>query len=302
MDGAFDGVLMDCQMPVMDGYSATRLLRQNPRWANLPVIAMTANAMAGDREKVLQAGMNDFISNPILVNEMFQTIARWVQPARTAQPAAPLAVATLAETALPAELVGIDQSAGLARAAGRKDLYLKMLLRFRDSHADFGTQFAQAVQGSDPDAPTRLAHTLKGTAGTIGALVLAQQAAELEAACLRGDAVGSLALLQAQVVQELRSVQTALADLQAASRRDGSEALDTRRMREALLTLQVQVQASEGDAGELALQLLERAQGTQVEPALRVLSHALEQFDFDEAEGLLEKALLSLEQMESAPA
>jgi PAS domain S-box-containing protein len=75
-DADFDGVLMDCQMPEMDGYTATRLLRQNPAWAHLPVIAMTANAMSGDRERVLEAGMNDFISKPIHVQDMFQTIAR----------------------------------------------------------------------------------------------------------------------------------------------------------------------------------------------------------------------------------
>jgi CheY-like chemotaxis protein len=76
----FDGVLMDCQMPVMDGYAATRALRQQPQWRELPVIAMTANALAGDRAKVLAAGMNDHIAKPIDVEEMFATLARWVGP------------------------------------------------------------------------------------------------------------------------------------------------------------------------------------------------------------------------------
>jgi len=76
----FDAVLMDCQMPVMDGYAATRELRGNPKWRDLPVIAMTANAMVGDREKVLAAGMNDHIAKPINVVEMFATLARWVRP------------------------------------------------------------------------------------------------------------------------------------------------------------------------------------------------------------------------------
>jgi CheY-like chemotaxis protein len=84
-DTRFDGVLMDCQMPVMDGYTATRAIRQNPAFAQLPVIAMTANAMAGDREKVLEAGMWDHIAKPLNVNDMFATMARWIKPAR-AQP------------------------------------------------------------------------------------------------------------------------------------------------------------------------------------------------------------------------
>jgi CheY-like chemotaxis protein len=77
----FDGVLMDCQMPVMDGYAATRALRQQPQWRDLPVIAMTANALVGDRDKVLAAGMNDHIAKPIKVDQMFATLARWVRPA-----------------------------------------------------------------------------------------------------------------------------------------------------------------------------------------------------------------------------
>jgi CheY-like chemotaxis protein len=76
---AFDLVLMDCQMPLMDGYQATRAIRADPRWPGLPIVAMTANAMAGDRELALAAGMNDHIAKPIVLDEMFATIARWVR-------------------------------------------------------------------------------------------------------------------------------------------------------------------------------------------------------------------------------
>jgi PAS domain S-box-containing protein len=78
--GRFDAVLMDCQMPVMDGYATTRALREQPRWRDLPVIAMTADAMVGDRERVLAAGMNDHIAKPFKLEEMFATLARWVRP------------------------------------------------------------------------------------------------------------------------------------------------------------------------------------------------------------------------------
>ena len=78
----FDGVLMDCQMPVMDAYEATRAIRAQAQWHSLPIIAMTANAMAGDREKALAVGMNDHIAKPIAIDAMFETIARWVLPAQ----------------------------------------------------------------------------------------------------------------------------------------------------------------------------------------------------------------------------
>ncbi len=76
---SFDAVLMDCQMPVMDGYEAARAIRANARWHNLPIIAMTANAMSGDRERALAAGMNDHIAKPISVSAMFNTLQRWVR-------------------------------------------------------------------------------------------------------------------------------------------------------------------------------------------------------------------------------
>jgi len=76
----FDGVLMDCQMPVMDGFAATRALRERPELRELPVIAMTAEALAGDREKALAAGMNDYISKPIDVDVVLATLARWIRP------------------------------------------------------------------------------------------------------------------------------------------------------------------------------------------------------------------------------
>jgi len=77
---SFDLVLMDCQMPVLDGYEATRLIRQQARWRELPIVAMTANAMSGDREKALAAGMNDHIAKPLDIQAMFETIVRWIRP------------------------------------------------------------------------------------------------------------------------------------------------------------------------------------------------------------------------------
>jgi PAS domain S-box-containing protein len=81
----FDGVLMDCQMPDMDGYEATRQIRQRPQWRDLPIIAMTANALVSDRDKVLAAGMNDHIAKPLRVGDMFATLARWIRPVAAAE-------------------------------------------------------------------------------------------------------------------------------------------------------------------------------------------------------------------------
>ncbi len=195
----FDGVLMDCQMPVLDGYAATRALRADPRWRALPVIAMTANAMSGDREKVLAAGMNDHIPKPLNVDLLFETLARWVRPA---MPSADVPMDTRSGAGgrvdtrrggqafeeeevrddLP-QIAGLDTQAGLATAGGHLSLYRKLLRTFHDSQTDFAASFAEAATAADHATMTRLAHSLRGAAGTLGARPLAAAAHALEQAC-----------------------------------------------------------------------------------------------------------------------
>ncbi|MBS0413742.1 MAG: response regulator [Proteobacteria bacterium] len=180
----FDGVLMDCQMPVMDGYEATRAIRGQPQWRTLPVIAMTANAMASDRERAFAAGMNDHIAKPIEVGRMFDTLVRWLVPpgeAGAAPSAARAAAAPQAmdSAALLAAVPGIDIEAGRASTAGNDALYRRLLFRFRDAQRDFEAQFRDAL-GSDPARARRLAHDLRGVAGTLGLPSVSQAARVLE--------------------------------------------------------------------------------------------------------------------------
>ena len=167
----FDAVLMDCQMPVMDGYETTRALRLRPGLQDLPVIAMTANAMAGDREKVLAAGMNDHVAKPFHVDELFATLARWVHP-QTAQPSR-----QELET-----LPGLDVRAGLQAVRGNEALYRRLLRMFHQREVDFETRFREARASGDTAAAIRCAHDLKSMAGTLGMPALHRTAGALEAA------------------------------------------------------------------------------------------------------------------------
>ena len=173
----FDAVLMDCQMPVMDGYTATRVLRQQPRWKDLPVIAMTANAMAGDREKAIEAGMNDHIAKPIRVDDLFGTLSRWVSTAASARHH------ERRLTGLP----GLDASAGLAAAMGDEALYRRLLGMFREREASFAARFQRARDAGDSAACTRYAHDLKNVAGSLGMVTLQRAAAALESACQQDE-------------------------------------------------------------------------------------------------------------------
>ncbi|MCC7681467.1 response regulator [Janthinobacterium sp. FW305-128] len=175
-ENAYDGVLMDCQMPVMDGYQATRKLRQDPRYSNLPVIAMTANAMVGDKEKCLDAGMNDFIAKPIDVAQLFGTLARWIAPAA---PQAMTSVAAQPEAELPV-IAGLKMTDAMRRVGGNAALMRKLLDRFVETQFDAMQRIVAAIENNQLETAIREAHTLKGLAGNIGAGGLADSAARVE--------------------------------------------------------------------------------------------------------------------------
>ncbi|MBR7633778.1 MULTISPECIES: response regulator [Janthinobacterium] len=175
-ENAYDGVLMDCQMPVMDGYQATRKLRQDPRYSNLPVIAMTANAMVGDKEKCLDAGMNDFIAKPIDVAQLFGTLARWIAPAT---PQEMTAVVAQPEAELPV-IAGLKMAEAMRRVGGNTALMRKLLDRFVETQFDAMQRIVAAIENNQLETAIREAHTLKGLAGNIGAGGLADSAARVE--------------------------------------------------------------------------------------------------------------------------
>jgi len=198
----FDCVLMDLQMPVMGGYEATREIRKQARFQDLPVIALTANVMAGDRQESEAAGMNDLIGKPLDVNEMFRTMAKWMRPALPgAMDQGAQHRKEEGEIAF-AGLTGIDVAQGLGNCLDRSDLYRRILEKFYTGQHDFVAAFRAAWQSDDIPTATRLAHTLKGSAGTIGAHALQQAAKELERSCGQN---GDSAALQ-RVIGELNPV------------------------------------------------------------------------------------------------
>jgi CheY-like chemotaxis protein/HPt (histidine-containing phosphotransfer) domain-containing protein len=172
----FDGVLMDCQMPGLDGYATTRAIRALPRWHALPVIAMTANALVGDRDKALAAGMNDHVAKPINVNDLFAALARWVHPVESA--------VAIAADPVPGAASVIDRQTGIAATMGDDVLYGRLLNMFRDREVDFADRFRLAFTAGDRAAALRMAHDLKCVAGTLGVREVHRSAAALEHACI----------------------------------------------------------------------------------------------------------------------
>jgi signal transduction histidine kinase/CheY-like chemotaxis protein len=194
---AYDIVLMDMQMPVMDGVSATIEIRKFPEFAELPIVAMTANVMAGDRERCQAAGMNDHVGKPIEPLDLCQALLRWVRPRSglglaSATPSAqalsqPQAVPqptpqALSGLALPAQSVieGVDMEDALRRLRGNAVLYQSMLRKFVSGQQQLPYKLAVALDAGDWPGAERLAHTLKGVCGNIGARGLAGQSQVLE--------------------------------------------------------------------------------------------------------------------------
>ncbi len=215
-----DLILMDCQMPVMDGFEASRRLRTDPANQALPIIALTANAMAGDRQLCLDAGMNDHVAKPVNLAELFNALKRWL-PGRSTVAVPNGAIAEEPGAAKPdiapavplPALPGINTDAGLAQVNGNVGLYRQLLGKFRARQiSHFSDEFSTALAAGDLALATRQAHSLKGVARTLGAAALGDLAAELETACRAGQ-VARIATQHADLNRELHRLASTLAAL-----------------------------------------------------------------------------------------
>lgn len=231
----YDAVLMDMQMPVMDGETATRALRGNPRYAQLPIIAMTANAMEADRQRCFAAGMNDHVAKPIEPAALWAALGRWIRPraglgavaskagvlpGRTGEDAALQPLARKPEAPSPAvplpSLAGLDTGLGLQRALGKPGLYTELLRRFAEGQAPVMAELQQALAANNLGVAERLAHTLRSVAANIGAPQVSECAQALEHALRfrHGNEaiVHVLAELRAALVPLLAGLQAWLAE------------------------------------------------------------------------------------------
>lgn len=286
----YDGILMDCQMPVMDGYEATRRIRDVPQYRDLPIIAMTANAMSGDREKVLASGMNDHIAKPVDINLMFSVMAQWIVPAKRNQMLRVEKTQPVAsEGIVIPEIAHVDVQRGLGLVVGNKQLYLKLLKRFVSSYQNFAEDFSQ-LQGKDR---VRLVHSLKGNAGSVGAEKVQQLALQLEQSYAKpvetAEQAALLAELKSQLSLLLEAIKHALTGLQSEEKCHASlssEALGTKLQLLLELTGQYDVTAL-----QQVEQMLPCITDEKMKAKLTEISEVLQQYDFDTAKQLVEKLL-----------
>ena len=251
--GSFDLVLMDIQMPVMDGLTATEWIRRDARFQALPIIAMTAHAMSGDRSRSLKAGMNDHLTKPISPAMLEEMLRRWM-PAPPGNEARLHLVAdpTLDEDALPDELPPFNLRAALVRANGKPRLLRKMVLQFRDQYADVVPRLRQYIDDQQLDEAHRLVHSLKSVAGLLEATQLADAAMAVESA-LQSAKVSQSALEELPALDLPKLLEALRQGLIPAI--TAAATLD-RRGRQASVTTSEDMAAARGDASQRHLPVI----------------------------------------------
>ncbi|MDD5335372.1 MAG: response regulator [Rhodoferax sp.] len=198
----YDAILMDCHMPVMDGFDATREIRANSAFGTVPIIAMTASVLLGDREQCLAAGMNDHVAKPVDVADLYTKLAFWIGGVPVPEPTGEKADAT---NRTDADTL-IDKNGALARLGGNHDMYRRLLGRMRQDESDVMARIRAALASGERDTAKRLAHTLNGLAGNVGAVDLAQTAFRLEQGIAANEADALLDRQLAQLESNLERV------------------------------------------------------------------------------------------------
>jgi two-component system sensor histidine kinase/response regulator len=288
--GHFDLVLMDLEMPLLDGHETTRELRRDHRFDSLPVIAMTAHALADVRERCLAEGMQDYVTKPIDPHLLYATLARWL--GRPMSPVAPRLprLDGMEEGGLPL-LAGIDTPRGLRHVAGNAALYVQLLDRFRHSQRDAAAEIAAALARGEHDGARQRAHSLRGVAGNVGANAVEAAARTVEELLERGD------LPAATVINELTAALcTAIGSLDVhfatvhAQRATPDAGLTTVDPSAALARLRALLADYSGDSNDYFSEVRGALGGVLAPAALERLAAYIGRYEFDAARQVLDAA------------
>ena len=295
---AFDLILMDIQMPVMDGYEATRLIRQIPALTSLPILAMTAHAMSGVLEKCLAAGMNGHITKPIDMRSLYRILAQWLPPGDASQaPTVNLASAVDAGIRLPEAVAGLDTEAALARLGQKRALYQQILLNFAEEHSSKAEEIDTAFAEGRTEDAAKMLHTIKGVCGNLGMVRLFDAVVSLESSI-------KARRIPVNKVRDFHEAFTEIMGALAELARDSAHvvpesddmATEPLELSHLLSTLADHLREGSPRAADF-LSGLRRALGGTAAPELEQLSAHISAFDFEQAEGSLEKLIETLRTM-----
>ena len=286
MSAPFDVVLMDLHMPKMDGYEATRRIRQDARFAALPIFAITAHALVEEQKRCLDVGMNAHVAKPIRSERLYGLLSKWVAPVASAPP-----VVTKREAWPMSETPLIDQENGLRRVSGDVRLYRRLLLQFYEDQVRFVAEMQQALRAEAWQTASRVAHTVKGVAGNLGIRGLCLVAARLERALKQEDRLeiasqGDLFFASFRAALEPLAA-LAVSDAAAVSSPSAPCEVDIEGVRPLLTALAGHLSRSSLNTDGVMEAMTQRLASTHAAPALQALQHHMDCYDFEAAETAL---------------
>jgi two-component system sensor histidine kinase/response regulator len=287
----YDIVLMDMQMPVMDGIEATQVIRSDAGFQDLPIVAMTANAMAADREKCLKAGMNDHLGKPIDPEQLFGALLHWIKRPDGEKVSTEDQTLTKTPTATheavvddaPLEIVGVDTKSALKRIGGNRKRYETLLRQFAQQQANVVEAIRDALSSGDRATAERTAHSLKGAAGTLGAMAVSEAAAKVEAAIRTGQSFDlALTSLSGDLARAVEAIQAALPEERSANA-DGAASTDTTAAVELMRQLKGLLESDDGEAADLIIDARPNLAGVLTDIEIENLSERIGNFEFEAA-------------------
>lgn len=288
----YDGVLMDMQMPVMDGLKATIEIRKIKFLQSLPIIATTANALTGDREKCLKAGMNDYIPKPIFPSAMFATLKKWIKPSSNAKPIS--TGQSMNKTELDLKLDGINVGQGLISVGGNKKLYFDLLRKFCEREKDFFERFNYAQKRNDKEETVRIVHNVKGSAVQIGAYEVHKAATSLEASCIDGNDQKIMDFHLSELKRVLLPILSTLGILdgneekQTQPKETTNPSTEIKNMKIGFDELLALLKQNDANGLDVMREINKRLTESPIKLELMRIEKLLEKFEFDEAVPLLE--------------
>ncbi|MBF0220396.1 MAG: PAS domain S-box protein [Gammaproteobacteria bacterium] len=294
----FDGVLMDMQMPIMDGISATIAIRKIESLRFIPIIAMTANAMSSDKERCLAVGMNDYISKPIDPDKMLMTLAKWIVPATPPQRPLTTAKEAAAASELLPQIPGVNVAKGVRQMGGNLEVYYEVLAKFRHNQANVIVDLHTALSAGDHKKAERLAHTLKGVAGTLGVEDIQQLAEKIETAIRQGQEAVKIQPQLPPLEEALNRLFATLDPLLESYQKQRQPTVVTvfnaASVTQLLSTLAEQLQRYDADADNTMKQLKTEVQGTDHWQKFAQLNLYINAYDYDNALKEIEKIKIKI--------
>ena len=287
----YDGILMDIQMPLLGGFEATKLIRHEKNFYELPIIAMTANAMKGDREKCIQSGMNDYVPKPIDPNHLFAILKRWIKPKNKYNVPQIQKENEFIDETLFGNLKGIDIQSALKRLAGNKKLLLTLLKNFVNDNSGLIMEIRENLK-SNADKAYRLVHTLKGVSGNICANKIFETSKKVDQAMKLNDTAGIeefLPELEFNINEVIASIKDNIGVKEDASQ--GSENIITINIQELIpliIKLYSLVKECDTEAEDVIDSMKNYFTGTQFEHTFHKLENHISNYNFKDARDITE--------------